>query len=288
VSKKAKNSSNKLNWKNDKLTAIGRNFQFSDGRLTKEDILQISNQTLFTKLKSGGYIKEVENGSGDSFKTTDKFRKEYKLNVDSKESWKGSGGSTHTQGMAKMAKLVPREVITAGNFKTGETLKNEFDSLKNRQAFKQEANKMREDKRQEIIQREQLYKSQLDSAVSDKQKLYYEGKYKVDSQKLQKELKVLNSKNAFSVPDTKITLTRDQAEEMLDNLRNSFDQYHQRNHEMIQEAVHKLEQTIEQTQGQSIEISIEVCTENYSFEDKCSHNNYEQATNSPTLYLPSK
>ena len=289
-SNKSKSSTNKLNWNNSKVNSIGKHFLFSDGRLSKDDILKLGNQTLFTKLKSGGYIKEIATAEKGIFKTTDKFRKEYKIYCDSKCDWKSSGGSTHAKGMNKLSKIVPQKIIDEGRFKTGESLKNEFDKYKSSKAFKQEAQRLLEEKRLELSEREALLKNQLENAKSDKQASYFKAVYKSETKMLQMELKTLEEKgfNGYSAPDIYLSMSKDEAEQMLDSLKNSFSQYHQHNYGMIQEAVQKLQQTIEQSETEMISLSIEVFTESYKYEDKCSHVNYEKATGNTTIYLPSK
>lgn len=287
---KSKSSSNKLNWNNSKVNSIGKHFLFSDGRLSKDDILRLGNQTLLTKLKSVGYIKEIDTAEKGIFKTTDKFRKEYKIHNDSRCDWKSSGGSTHAKGMSKLSKIVPQKVIDEGRFLTGESLKNEFEKCKGGKAFKQEAQRLLDEKRQEVSVREASLKIQLENAKSEKQANYFKAISNSEIKMLQMELKTLEEKGfkGYSAPDIRLNISRDEAEQMLDTLKNSFGQYHQRNHEMIHIAVQKLEHVIEHSETEMISVSVEVFTDSYKYEDKCSHVNYEKATGNTTIYLPSK
>jgi len=263
---------NKIKFGNKKAVDVARNFLFRDGRMTKEDIIGISNKTMFYKLKAGGYIEQVKNAEVGIFKTTGRFREQYKREVDASAKWKGSGSTGHANGFRILAGMVGEKAIAEGRFESSESCKDRVDSVKKTAEFRNKAEQM-------VQTKEKQLEEALASAKDPKTIAL-----------LEKQLSKLTEHNykGFSAPDARVFLERQEAEQMVEKMREYSKECHHSVRDQWEQASQKLEQIIRVTTTKQIAVSIEVYTGNYKGMDKYSHEAYEEVTEEMTIYVPSK
>ncbi|WP_353096108.1 hypothetical protein [Tissierella praeacuta] len=286
--KTRKQASVKLNWNNKTLEKVARYFLYSEGRLSKDQIIEIGNQTLFHKLKSGGYIEEVKNTDKGVFKTTEKLRNQYKVNIDGNTRFSGSGSTEHSKGVYNVVKLLPVDIIMKGNIQTEEDLKDEFKKLKKKKEFKASITSYREKLNSNKINLTTNYKKELQNTPKDRQALL-KAHYTKEIEKVDYILKVLDDKKrGVSHSDFRVIATKDQAEEILKNLQSERDR-HEDNYYINQfdKAIDKLQNIISRTEPtQEIKINFEVVTKNYEARDIIAKENYEVIAGQEMIFIP--
>lgn len=287
-SKARKQANVKLNWKNKTLEKVARYFLYSEGRLSKDQIIEIGNQTLYQKLKAGGYIEEVKNTDKGIFKTTDKLRSQYKVNIDSNARFSGSGSTEHSKGVYNVINLLPNNIIMEGKIQTEEYLKDEFKMLKREEEFKTNLQSYKDKLHNDKIELTTKYHKDLENTQEDKKALL-KAEYLKEVEQIDYKLKILNDKNrGISNPDFRVIALRDQTEEILRNLRNERDTLDS-NYRINQfnEAIAKIETIISKTETREISLNFEVITKNYEARDIIAKENYEIITGQEIIYIPS-
>ena len=287
-SKSRKQSKVKLNWNNKTLEKVARYLLYSEGRLSKDQIIEIGNQTLFYRLKSGGYIEEVKNTDKGIFKTTDKLRSQYKTNIDANARWSGSGSTEHSKGVYNVINLLPENIIMEGKIQTEEFLKDEFKMFKRQEEYKTNLqnykNKLNSDKMELVAK----YNKDLKETPIDRQALL-KASYDKKIEQIDYRLKVLNDNNrGISNPDFRVIASRDQTKEILENLRNERDNIDNANKiDRFNIAINKIENIISRVGAtQEIQLNFEVITENYEARDIIAKENYEVITGQEMIYIP--
>ncbi len=286
-SKTRKQASVKLNWSNKTLEKVARYFLYSEGRLSKDQIIEIGNQTLYQKLKAGGFIEEVKTDKG-VFKTTEKLRNHYKVNIDSNARFSGSGSTEHSKGVYNIIKLIPTNIIMEGKIQTEEDLKDEFKKLKKKKEFKASIASYREKLNTEKLNLMAKYKKELQNAPKSRQALV-KAHYTKEIEKIDYRLKVLDDKKrGISHSDFRVIATRDQAQEILRNLqeeRDRFDDSYYINR--FDKAIEKLQNIINRAEPtQEIKINFEIVTKNYEARDIIAKENYEIVTGQEMIFIP--
>lgn len=287
-SKTRKQASVKLNWNNKTLEKVARYFLYSEGRLSKDQIIEIGNQTLFHKLKSGGYIEEVKNTDKGVFKTTEKLRNQYKTNIDAKARFSGSGSTEHSKGVYNIVKILPHSIIMDGKIQTEEDLKDEFKKLKKKKEFKASVASYREKLNTDKINLIDKYKKELQNTPKNRQALL-KAHYIKEIEKIDYRLKVLDDKKrGVSHSDFRVIATKEQAEEILRNLQEERDRFEDIYYiNQFDKAIDKLQNIIIKAEPtQEIRINFEVITKNYEARDIIAKENYEVITGQEMIFLP--
>lgn len=287
-SKSKKQANVKLNWNNKTLEKVARYFLYSEGRLSKDQIIQIGNKTLFHKLKSGGFIEEVKNTDKGIFKTTEKLRNQYKVNVDSNAKFSGSGSTEHSKGVYNVIKMLPIDIVMKGNIQTEEFLKDEFKKIKNKKVFKTNLlnykKKLNKDKNNLIDK----YNKKLPSTPKDKQALL-KAHYSKETEKIDYTLKVLDdNKRGISHSDFRVNATKGQAEEILKSLQEQRDKFEESYYiERFNIAIDKLQNIILKSGiSEKIRLNFEIVTKSYEARDIIAKENYEIITGQEMIFLP--
>ncbi|WFA09589.1 hypothetical protein [Tissierella sp. Yu-01] len=287
-SKAQKQSKVKLNWNNKTLEKVARYFLYSEGRLSKDQIIEIGNQTLFHKLKSGGYIEEVKNTDKGVFKTTEKLRNQYKTNIDAKVRFSGSGSTEHSKGVYNMVKILPQSIIMDGKLQTEEDLKEEFKKLKKKKEFKASVTSYREKLNTDKLNFMANYKKELQNTPKNRQALL-KAHYTKEIEKIDYRLKVLDDKKrGISHSDFRVIATKDQAEEILKNLQEERDRFEDAYYiNQFDKAIDKLQTIIGRAEPtQEIRINFEIVTKNYEARDIIAKENYGIITGQEMIYIP--
>lgn len=287
-SKARKQANIKLNWKNKTLEKVARYFLYSEGRLSKEQIIEIGNQTLYQKLKAGGYIEEVKNTDKGIFKTTDKFRNQYKVNIDSNARFSGSGSSEHSKGVYNVINMLPDGIIMEGKIHTEEFLKDELKIFKREMEFKTNLQNYKDRLNNDKMELTTKYNNDLKNTPEDKQALLKAG-YLKEVEQIDYRLKVLNdNKRGISNPDFRVIASRDQAKEILCNLRNERDTLDSRHKvNKFNEAIGRIQNIISRSETtREISLNFEIITDNYEARDIIAKENYEIITGQEMIYIP--
>lgn len=277
----------KLNWSNPTLEKVARFFLYSEGRLTKDQIIEIGNQTLFQKLKSGGFIEEVKNTDKGIFKTTEKLKNQYKSNVDANAKFTGSGSSNHSRGVFNIIKMLPGDIVMKGNIRTEEFLKDEFKLLKKRKQFKENQANYRDKLNKERTNLIAQYKKEKISTPANKQAIL-KAQYSKEIEKIDYRLKIFNDKKGISPADFRVIATKDQAEEILKNLQDQRDRFDKAYYiNQFDKAIDKLQSMISKAEPtKTININFEVITDTYEAKDIIAKENYEITTGEEMIFIP--
>lgn len=121
----------KPNWKSPIIKELGDLFLFSEGRLTKQKIIETVGEDIYKNLKDYGFIVEVKSSKNpDVMKTTMRFRKGYNTYIDPTAKWSGTGSTNHSKGMAMIYSLLPSTVKKDRRIECENKLKEELKKLK--------------------------------------------------------------------------------------------------------------------------------------------------------------
>lgn len=94
----------------------------------KDTFLKNSNQTLLTRWKASGYIKQVNNAEKGQLQFTDKFKKEVVNQLGIKPTYSSTGSFTHANGVAAALSFVP-DTVSFLEIKNEDEIKSDFKEL---------------------------------------------------------------------------------------------------------------------------------------------------------------
>ena len=280
MGKKKKTES--LNLKNPKQLNLIHTFAISEGRLSKEQIFSQSNKEIFYRMKNNGYIKETTKGSG-IFKATGKLQALAKKTEGIQFSIGCS--SKHSAKITKAVSYLPSDVIGEGRFASGQVLKQEMSAYKQTDNYQRKIAQMQKAVLRECKQMENAYQSRRMNAGS-RAELYQAGiDYKADKAEIQMRQDILFSENPLYIPDFKVSVDRDEAEELFQNIQAAMGEMEQgKEYDFLEQNVGKLEGML-QTGQQTFELYFEIITDSYGKRELEMHRNYEQVMEREVLYI---
>lgn len=253
---------------------LANHLHYSEGRMSKENMIVTGTKTLFYQLKKGGYIEEVGH-SKEVFKVTDKFKRQYNTHIHSDARWGGSGSSYHAEGMNQVIRLLPAQVVEEHRIQTEEMLK---DSFKIERITKEYNERLEELKESYRLQREELVKAFQKGELS-------KGECILQEEKINFQEKVLGSEKAVSVADLSVQLDKEEVEAFREAL---LSRAHEDNHnQRIWESAAAQLQHIEYTTQEQVEICIEVITDQYSSAHIQTKVNYQTLCQKIVILVPS-
>ncbi len=272
----SKSEKMKLNWNNQTLVNVGNYLHYSEGRLDKEELIKQGTKTLFYQLKKSGYIKEVEN-SRNMFKATEKFKRQYRSNVNSGATWGGAGSSNHASGMAQIVKLLPERVVRDHSIKTEEALKEELRDFKETEIFKNRVEEQKDN-----------YTFFRDKAARDyDEKIISRAEYELKLERARFLENVLADDKGVSVVDMETVLHKEEVavlREKLEEMSQLANSEREKGYWIRAVNVLKLvESTVDVT---TISIGIEVVTSNYSDADIQAKMNYATLCDKIIILVP--
>lgn len=273
----SKKESIKLNWSNPKLVNMANMLHYSEGRLDKGKLIKEGTKTLFYQLKKGGYIMQAEN-SKDIFKATDKLKRQYKEQINSKATWGGCGSSVHAQGMTQAVSLLPKAVIEEHRIKTEETLKEEFRAFKQTETYQER-----------MAHEKQVYETLENKALEGlSHRQFTEGQYELQIENIRFLQNVIANERGLSVPDMEVTFTKEELGVFIGNLSERLDQAaNLREYTYFKNAVQTLK-AIEITAEREVAIGIEVITKTYGEFEIQAKMNYATICNKVVILLPNQ
>ncbi|MGF7058669.1 hypothetical protein [Brassicibacter mesophilus] len=267
----------KANWKREENKLLGRQFQYGENILHKDDIIRLVGKNEYYILKKGGYLEAIQNAEKGHFKSTEKFRREFKLHVDGKAKFGGSGSTVHAKGVNNIINILPDKAKLEGRVSNETELKDEFKQLKTTDAYKIALKEEKERLENQIKQIENDYRAhKIDEAT-----------YLIDRRNTRNDLKIINdNKRGVSHSDFRVKLTRNEAEETLERLRDERLKVSESYRKQFDKAIVKMENIISRSTTTSIELNIEIVTANYEYKDIKAKENYETLTGKEIIYLP--
>lgn len=315
-SKRRKNKAKPLNPKTKSHINISRFFQYSEGRLTKDDIISLSNIDTYYRLVGNGYIKLIKNADNSNYEMTSKFKNWIRSNIDGKVKFSGTGSTVHAKTVKEiMVNVIPKSVVSEGRVKTETEIKEEFKKLKRTDEYKEKVNDMKQNiindkanltkehnkiiddlnKQKDNIQdrlatetSSDLIKSLKENLQEVNNKIVQENvNYKSDINKKDLQLKVLDDKHrGISPNDFSIKCSREEAEEIIDNLRTQRELVKDKYKEYYDRAIEKVDRIITHSSGKEIELNVEAITHSYSEDRIQAKENYSQVVDKDIIYIP--
>ncbi len=280
---KNKNKGKSLNLRNKKVIDVINTFGIAEGRLSKEEIYAISNKDVFYKLKNGGFIKETAKGSG-VFKATGKLKT---LVGKTQGISFGNGCSNrHSKAITKATNYFSKDIVNQGRFKSGHSLKKEMDSFKTTGKYQKKVNSIKQSINSRRNSLGQAYKNRISSSKTHYEQYQAKMDYRSEAKRLDMQYEIINSSNPVFIPDLMIQASRDEAQELLDNIQARYDEIDDgREKRFLYDDIEKLQTMINTTNTETIEIYLEVVTDSYGQAKLEHHYNYENIMDRPVIYL---
>lgn len=280
---KSKNKSQSLNLRNPKQVNVINSFAISEGRLSKEDIYSIGNKDIFYRMKNGGFIKETVKGSG-VFKATSKL----KGLVSKTEGISfGNGCSNkHSKAITRATQYLPKEIVTQGRFKSGQSLKSEMDSFRQTGKYHRKVEHIKQSISERRNSAKQQYQAKVNSGISRSEQYQAKLDYRNEMKQIDIQSEIINSANPVFIPDFMIQATRDEAQEILENLQARYDEAEDgRERSFLCDDIDKMKAMIDTATTDTIDIYVEIVTDSYGNAKLERHRNYETITDRPVIYL---
>ncbi len=271
--------------KNTSLLAVGNAFILSEGKLSRDNIINLSSKTLLGQLKNDGLIVEKSQGI---YTTTKKFDTEFAKLSGNERSQGGSGaGEQHSGCISNFASNLPQSALIDGRYKNGNQMITENRQNKKTPEFKNKVNQMKQEVYAAQRQLEAEYNSIKNSSASDLEKTNAEIHYYTEKSNLEMQEKVLNdNKRGVSSPDMSVFLTRAEAESYIENLRELSQSEEYREHSsQWEESISRMESYVSSSLEPCIEICIEVCSGNYRTIDIQSKENWSVVYDKPVFFF---
>ena len=271
--------------KNTSLLRFGYCTMLADGKLSRENIIDLSSKTLFGQLKNDGYIKETsEKGV---FQTTPKFKNEFSKMIGNESNFGGStSGENHQKLVSDICSKIPEGSLLEGSFRNGNQLATDNKHYKKTPEFKDKVNTIRQEIYAAQRQNELDYKNKYEG-LSDLDKVKLSLTYRTIKNELELQEKAINdNKRGVSAPDFQFTLMKSDSEEFINNLRQleEREEYCKYKDEW-EENITRMENYISECETEEIEIYTEIINENYDRKQIICKENYSRIYEKPVFYF---
>lgn len=270
--------------KNTSLLSVGNAFILAEGKLSRDNIVDLSSKTLFGQLKTDNLIKET-NEQG-IYEVTSKFKSEFSSLTGDSRSYGGSGaGEIHSGTVSNLTAAIPKDALINGDYKNGNQLLTENRQNKKTPEFKDKINELKQEVYAAQRQNEIDYRASMSNpSLSDVERTKAEIDYFYKKDDLEMKENVLNDKRNVSSPDMEISLTRSQAYEYIENLRELKEEYSKYNDEW-EETISQMESYITVTEEEIITFDIEVIDSNYTRNQIQAKEYYSRVYEKPVFYF---
>lgn len=270
--------------KNTSLLSVGNAFILAEGKLSRDNIVDLSSKTLFGQLKTDNLIKET-NEQG-IYEVTAKFKSEFSSLTGDSRSYGGSGaGEIHSGTVSNLTAAIPKDALINGDYKNGNQLLTENKQNKKTPEFKDKINELKQEVYAAQRQNEIDYRASMSNpSLSDVERTKAEIDYFYKKDDLEMKENVLNDKRNVSSPDMEISLTRSQAYEYIENLRELKEEYSKYNDEW-EETISQMESYITVTEEEIITFDIEVIDSNYTRNQIQAKEYYSRVYEKPVFYF---
>lgn len=96
-----------------------------EGIITADEFKAIANATMLSRYKAAGYIKQMPNAQKGTFEITDKFKTQYRRQIDPSHRFSGSHAPAHAAGVNRVLACVP----DGATVQTGQRVQREFQRI---------------------------------------------------------------------------------------------------------------------------------------------------------------
>lgn len=273
--------------KNTSLLAVGNAFILSEGKLSRENIINLSSKTLLGQLKNDGYIKESDNKG--VYQVTDRFKSEFTKLTGNAKSYGGSGaGEIHSGTISNLTAAIPTSALISNEYKNGQQLVTENRQNKKTPEYKNKVNEMKQEIFAAQRENELNYKnSQSDSSLTEADRVNAEVRYFFEKDNLEFQERILNdNKRGISSPDLEIELTKAQAYEYIDNLRELEErEEYSKYRDQWEETLSQMESYIETSVEEVLVFDIECIDSNYTRNQIQGKLNWERVYDRKVFYF---
>lgn len=274
-----------LNLRNPKQLDLIYTFAISEGRLSKDRIMELGNKELFYRMKNNGFIKETQKGS-NIFKATSKLQT---LTEKTTGISYGNGcSSKHSDKIGNALAYLPKEIISEGRFESGHMLKQEMSKLKAMPNPTYEKAIMQLQK--DVIQQERQTQSNFEAYISSNRSQVerYQAliDYKADMQMCRMKKEVAFSDTPLFIPDFKIDASREETTQILQAMTDQQTQVSEGSKEycFLEQNIEKLQQML-QVEQPCYNVYFEIVTDSYGRQELERHHNYETVMQRDVLYI---
>ena len=281
MAKRKNKSRDKVNFSNPKVQTIVSYLQLGENRISKQEILSISNKDIFYQLKNSGYIQQLSKGE---FKGTSKLHTYVKKNDG--RYFSSSASSSHAKAVRDSLSLLPSSVLGRKSYSSSADIERYFEKkVIPTQQYKEELYRMKQNYKEELRQIENSYAQSQTQQLSDYERYCSKMDYLYDRDSVTSRMEWLEDKT-YLIPDYQISLTQDELSQYISNLleyRDSLDT-DSKAYSIYTESIEKLQVLSSAAEGE-ITISIEVITDSYGQRELQLHQNFEQLSHTPQIYL---
>lgn len=261
---------------NTNLRNVCERLRASDGALTKEDIIKVSNRTFFQSLKYYGFIEEKTKGIYTYTKPLEKkynneitklLEKDYN-NKKGNYSFGGSNsGDEHKKTLSNIISCIPDSVFLKGNYKNGCLMTSEQKVEKHKDYYKESIEKLKESNAEKIKVIESNYQAAMrDLSLSEYEKSRIQSNYQKEMNYLKTREKTLNdNKRGVSPVDAQVKMDKSEFYEFYSNIKNYIETIEDRSiREQLTETFLREERYVQTTSSEEIvTINLEVTTGSY-------------------------
>lgn len=96
-----------------------------EGIISREEFLAVSNNTMLSKYRAAGYLRQMPNAPKGVYQTTEAFKAQYHRQVDPAHEFSGGSSPVHASGVNRILSDLPDGVAV----QTGQSIQNEFRHL---------------------------------------------------------------------------------------------------------------------------------------------------------------
>lgn len=273
--------------KNTSLLRVGYSSMLADGKLSRENIIELGSKTLFGQLKNDGLIKETsEKGV---FQTTEKFKNQFSEMIGDSRNFGGStSGELHQRLVSDIVTKIPESSLLRGDFKNGNQLATENRQNKKTSEFRAKVYELKQEVAAALEKATTEYQAVIGrEGVSDLDRTKAELDYFHRKDELEMQQRVLeDSKRGISAPDFQFTLTKAEANEFIESLRELEEREEYSKHrEQWEESIAKMESYVSSCEAEIIEIYTEIIDSNYSRNQIQSKEFYSRVYEKPVFYF---
>lgn len=274
--------------KNESLVRVGNAFILSEGKLSNQNIKNLSSNTLFGQLKNDGYITEIKTDKG-MYQTTDKFKKDFSKMTGKDIIYGGSGAaSNHYRAVSNTATAIPKSVLTSGHYKNGQALIRENSADKKTKSFQNSRNQILRNIQNQREVENRTFRQEMAKASGDKkaQTILRSNHYLKDKELTMREKVIEDTHRGISSPDIQITMNKAEAFEFVQNMRDlaATDEYIEVR-DNWNDTLDRMESYIVTTTTEYVEYNIEYCTSSYRREDIIAKENWATVNHTEVFFL---
>lgn len=187
----------------------------SEGLISREDFVHISNKSLLSRYKAAGYIEQAKTAGKNVFQITELFKREYCKQIDPFHRFSGSHSFGHSSGLNRVLSHLPVDA----SIQTGSEILREF-------------NAMLRDNNNSIYARLSEIQTNCQSKLFDAQQIYSAAKTPLEQatalaevHKLEHSYQQLtDEQNRWSIPDVRVSMEREQLKELIDRTQEHYEQ----------------------------------------------------------------